>query len=205
MTGDRAGSLESELALLSEQAGSSPERRQQLIAFRFYLLEAMILSTAREWLNNAFGFSHYLTLLNYLYDWHRQTSSPIRVATFNYDTLIDAAALDVFTGLTLNALPITSRGATSLIQTARLDGMVAADPESPKREFALLRTAMELAVSEPLPGGEIIARYPPPPGEGANDIVLPALAVPMAGKTAFECPIEHLETLRIDLPNVRTP
>ncbi|MGO9906182.1 MAG: hypothetical protein ACLP4R_26435 [Solirubrobacteraceae bacterium] len=112
MTGDRAGSLESELALLSEQAGSSPERRQQLIAFRFYLLEAMILSTAREWLNNAFGFSHYLTLLNYLYDWHRQTSSPIRVATFNYDTLIDAAALDVFTGLTLNALPITSRGAT---------------------------------------------------------------------------------------------
>ncbi|MGO9906181.1 MAG: hypothetical protein ACLP4R_26440 [Solirubrobacteraceae bacterium] len=66
----------------------------------------------------------------------------------------------------------------------------------------MLRTAMELAVSEPLPGGEIIARYPPPPGEGANDIVLPALAVPMAGKTAFECPIEHLETLRIDLPKV---
>jgi hypothetical protein len=202
MTAGRAGSLETELASLSEQANSSPERRQQLIAFRFYLLE-VIRSTAERWLNNAFGFSHYLTFLNYLYDWHRRTGSTIRIATFNYDTLIDAAALDVFTGLTLNAL--SDYVERSDFQLFKLHGSTAWSRllhSRPNLNSPVLRSVMELAAAGPLPDGEIISRYPPQPGEGVNDIVMPALAVPMAGKTAFECPSEHLERLQTDLPKV---
>src|SRR5664279_5519810 len=77
--------LETTLATLATESGGSAERREQLVAFRFYL-QQVIESSVNEWmrLTATAGYTHYLRLFNALYDWHLETSTPIRMATFNY-------------------------------------------------------------------------------------------------------------------------
>jgi hypothetical protein len=94
MTSDPTASLETELAKLAQASENAPERRAQLVAFRFYLRRAIENATT-EWMAVTRGFTRYLTLLNYILDWHRTTGTAVRLATFNYDTLLETALEDV--------------------------------------------------------------------------------------------------------------
>lgn len=95
---DGATSLELELAELATESRSRPERRRQLAAFRFYVRN-VIEDVTIDLLRTTSGYTRYLRLMNFLYDWHRTSGEPIRIATFNYDTLLEDALETVFGGL----------------------------------------------------------------------------------------------------------
>jgi hypothetical protein len=84
-------SLEEALARLIEESKDSELRRRQLIAFRFYL-RRIICQAIGDWDEANHGYTRYLPLLSYLYSWGRKTSTPVLLATFNYDDLLEQAA-----------------------------------------------------------------------------------------------------------------
>jgi hypothetical protein len=204
MASDPTVSLETELAKLVDASADAPERRAQLIAFRFYL-QRVIEDATTQWMRATRGFTRYLTLLNHLYDWHRATNTPVRLATFNYDTMLETAAQDTLPGWNLNVLPAyIDRQDFRLF---KLHGSITWSRAIRGHATAGENTIDKLmqVAERGIPDGDIVHRSPP----GAVDvrdpieILLPALAVPMADKTGFECPDEHLAALEADLPKVK--
>ena len=198
MDPDGATSLETALAAIAEASGGSAERRQQLMAFRFYL-HRVINDTANRWLGTTTrGFTHYLTLMNEIYEWHLRTGLRVSLATFNYDILLDLAAEDVVTGWDFSRqLPrYVERDDFRLFKLhGSTDWARLVETEVPFGTQSL-RAAMTLAAEDRIPAGVIEAHFPSDQIDQQHRLFLPALAVPMAGKTAFECPPEHVAILR---------
>ena len=153
-----AFSLESELAKITEASLESAERRQQLAAFRFYL-HRVIRQSVGEWMEATSGFTRYLTLLNYIHDWHRQTGTPVRLATFNYDVLLDSAASALIANWRLTQLEdYVNRPDFRLF---KLHGSTTWSRVYPfDQSTNPLLAAMELAAADQLAGGDITANYP---------------------------------------------
>jgi hypothetical protein len=209
MLGNDPTSLETELARISAEAAESPEIRRQLMAFRFYL-HAVIEHTVTDWLTYTQGFTHYLDLLNYIFAWQRTTSAPVRLVTFNYDVLLDTAVTNV---LDHNFASISDYTARSDFQLLKLHGSTTwarIFPTDLPNGMSTLSAAMQMAADDLLTGGEILFRpitdevglRQRQPQDKPNEVAVPALAVPMEGKTEFECPAEHISALEGDLPRV---
>ena len=76
---------------------------KQLVAFRFYLCH-VIAEVTSDWLSQTNGRTYYLRLFNYLLEWQETSHEPIRLVTFNYDTLIEDALGSLFTNWHFNDL-----------------------------------------------------------------------------------------------------
>jgi hypothetical protein len=187
-TADTATSLETQLTRIAAAAGETPEGRQQLMAFRFYL-HSVIDKSVSDWLELTNGFTNYLTLLSYLQRWQHSTATPIRLVTFNYDVMLDRAAEEVFAGWRLSGSLegyaqradcrlFKLHGSTSWARSFRVPVPVHA-PMVPR--------ALELAAQ----------------GQPDRGLTIPAMAIPLVEKMAFECPDDHVQKLRDDLPAVK--
>jgi len=200
--GNGSTSLEAGLAAFAELAERSTDRMMQLTAFRFYLCE-VIQNATRAWLNATHGRTYYLALFNYLLEWQERSKEPIRIVTFNYDTLIEDALRSLFTDWRFdNVTSYVSRrnwtlmklhgsitwsrvgGSTAEPGGANVDRAIAAANQlaSPDLEFAVT-SALDMPSLD-------------------NRVYFPALAVPMANKTSFECPPLHIDALKSCFPEV---
>jgi hypothetical protein len=204
--GGSTTSLEDALASFATKAEGSFERRAQLIAFRFYL-RRLITNRTGVCQGATSGYTHYLKLFNRLHDWQRQSKEPIRIVTFNYDTLIEDALETVVTGWRFtNEGDYIKRPDWTLM---KLHGSVTwgrfatygrTDVTGQNSERAMqLADQLLFEDEQALPfrmwigmGEEFL------PGS----VYVPALAVPMANKTRFECPSLHVEALRSCIPQV---
>lgn len=203
MLTDPTDSLEAMLGELEQDAESSSQRRQQLVAFRFYLYD-VIRETVDHWLNDTSGFTRYLDLLNWLLDWQQRTGNTVLLTTFNYDVLLDNAATDVVTGWTLtDVASYVNRGDFKLMKLHGSTAWSRVVNGPVPINIDMSRAAMEKAAQEPLSIRDLIS-VPTSDVAGADGrLLLPALALPMAGKAQFECPPEHLIALTEALPTVR--
>jgi hypothetical protein len=68
-------------------------------------------NATRAWLSATHGCTYYLALLNYLLEWQERSKEPIRIVTFNYDTLIEDALRSIFTGWRFDSVASYVRGA----------------------------------------------------------------------------------------------
>ncbi|WP_249011259.1 hypothetical protein [Conexibacter sp. DBS9H8] len=204
-----AFSLETELAKLTEASIDSAERRQQLAAFQIYL-HRVVAKASNEWMNATAGLTRYLTLLNYIYDWHCQTGMAVRLATFNYDLLLDAAAAGLVADWRLYTFEdYISRSDFRLF---KLHGSTSwSRVHHFNRHTRSVSAAMELAAANQLgeglltadpPREDALSSHDPDAGHTTYSVALPAIAIPMEGKTTFECPEPHIAALRADLPEV---
>jgi hypothetical protein len=195
-------SLEAGLAAFSELAEQSTDRMMQLTAFRFYLCE-VIQNATRAWLGATHGRTYYLALFNYLLEWQERSKEPIRIVTFNYDTLIEDALGSLFTGWRFDSIAsyVSRRDWTLMklhgsITWSRVGGS-AAEPGGPNVDRAiaaanqLASPDLEFAVASALDMPSL-----------DNRVYFPALAVPMANKTSFECPPLHIDALKSCFPEV---
>lgn len=201
-SGSGATSLEAELARLSEDAAHRPDRRQQLVAFRFYLRRVITTSISR-WVQWTQGMTRYLTLVNELTDWQARTGERVLLATFNYDELLDMAVQNHIDDWRLNDIDrFVDREDFRLFKLHGPTGWSREVPGFFPRGTRSLEAAMDLAAADGLRGGVIVA-WPPMAEVGLQgEVSLPALAVPMAGKTEFECPPEHVDALEAGLEQV---
>jgi hypothetical protein len=171
----------------------------QLMAFRFYLCE-VIEDVTRAWLAMTHGRTYYLTLFNYLLEWQERSNEPIRIVTFNYDTLIEDALRSLFVDWQFNDVAsYVSRGDWTLMKlhgSITWSRAIVSDIADGRRNEERAMAAANLAGS---PDSEFMLVNALTP-EYFDQILFPALAVPMANKTHFECPQLHIEALESCIP-----
>ncbi len=193
-------SLEEALAGFAAKAENSFERRAQLVAFRFYLRH-LVTDRTGLCLSATSGYTHYLKLFNRLHDWQRQSGEPIRIVTFNYDTLIEDALETVVTGWRFDKKGDYIRRTDWTL--TKLHGSVtwgrAARYGGPDFSISNPDRAMALANQIPFEDEQALSFQM---WSGTNldaprtQVYIPALAVPMANKTQFECPTFQVEALQ---------
>lgn len=182
---------------------TSDRARRELLAVQFYLQQTLA-ECGSQWLDQHAGVTHYRSFLDLL---DREHGEPVLLVTFNYDLLLDDACVSVL-GWNLSSFDqyvaeedfklFKVHGSVDWghrVEFAR-DGidypdglemrLISAAPSLvPGRQFEFFRSRHDVYVDE------LHAR-------------VPALAVPVASKWAFECPDDHLNVLRAALPEVRS-
>jgi len=204
---DGTASLEKELAELAERSKDQPERREQLMIFRYYL-QRVIARSVGEWMTKHNNFTRYLDLVNELYDRQQAgQTGPIRFATFNYDLMLEEALHTMFPDWNVATLGSYLSGED--FRVFKLHGSinwVRVLPVQINHAEATTGVAARIARDGVDVGSGMLALgdYPEMVGAptGHYELQVPALAVPMANKTEFECPGEHVDSLSGDIDAV---
>ena len=210
--------LEQELEAMMAERVKLKHRHRQLAAVRYYL-QRVLWEQGDRWYSVAKGVTNYATLLGRLEDWRVLSGQDLLLVTFNYDTLLDRA----YGGL------YGDPGRPGAPDNGQLEGYIAhrvcplikihgsvnwghllsnrewAQPDGSvvtrdRREMGstLIEHASELSLS----GGMKVLPALDDPYAGVEKPTFPALAVPVVGKSEFECPKAHQELLRGYLPRV---
>lgn len=188
--------LEEELDRIEQESSGDPGILRQLIAFRFYLRQA-IWNCEVEW-NVAVGPpNNYAHLCQVLARWHRETDRPVTLLNFNYDMLADGA-IQARLGLPLDSFE--SYVSHETYKYVKPHGSLkwgrwyepGFDPSESDvvsriiESFDPTRLRSEFVPNVAGPGDVVRAD---------SRCVLPALAIPTTGKAGFECPTEHVTVL----------
>jgi hypothetical protein len=198
--------IEAELDTLRREAQEYRGSGVQLNAVLFYL-RAVIMKAEERWTAFTSGVSNYGELLTKLRQHNEATGEPVRVVTFNYDTLIDSAFSDALQIRTTSMAAYISRsdfrlykvhGSTSWVNPVNND--IAVGPEG--AAAVLIELGRDLQVDRTdfgfLGGDPTLALV-----SGGTRYVVPAMAVPLTGKGDFVMPPLHIRALGGDLPRVR--
>src|SRR5260370_2316580 len=194
---DPGATVERVLEKFQAEANEYPERHRQLAAIRYYL-HFVLWELEHRWDKVAQGVTNYRTLLDQIQRW-RKPEQQVCLATFNYDRMLEAALPTV--GIRIQDLNdyiasedykiIKLHGSTNW---AREVHNVPFDIDSRNTwqvAFELIDHAPDLVISQ---NYRMVTEYPIGKLDGLA--LFPALAIPLETKRSFECPEEHLATLR---------
>jgi hypothetical protein len=213
--GTTPDSLETILARYAARAENSAACRQALLMFRFYLCR-LITNSTDEWLRETSGLTIYLTLLNQLLEWQETSDERVQLVTFNYDTLLEDAAGRVIPDWQIAGF--TDYVARTDWGLLKLHGSInwsrvanppdqAAGESNANRALAAANLAhagnLPLRVQNATLAG---MQSPSNPGSlptGNDDVLFPAIAVPMADKATFECDDIQVEAFKSTVPEIR--
>jgi hypothetical protein len=194
--------VESVLMEIQEEAAQNPERSRQLMAVRYYI-QTVLATVERGWKSASHGVTNYKTLLDDISQW-RQVNETVCLITFNYDTILDDAVAGL--GQSIDSLDDYIFG-RSCFKLFKVHGSinwvrfletpwrlpqdlspwsVAQDNINRAPELRLTKTFAK--TSSQLTG--VIN----------NLSTIPAIAVPLERKSAFESPDSHLLELERVLP-----
>ncbi|MGA7760709.1 MAG: hypothetical protein WCA59_03105 [Candidatus Binataceae bacterium] len=193
---EQHASVERVLERLQEEAKDYPERDRQLAAIRWYLHYAL-WELERRWLGVSQGVTNYKTLLDQIQRW-RKPGQQVCLATFNYDTMLEAALPTV--GINIENLNSYIRSEYKII---KIHGSInwAREVHNPPFQidslnvwdvaYALISHAPDIDISK---NYRIVGEYPI--GKLDGTALFPALAIPVETKRSFECPEPHMDVLR---------
>lgn len=195
-------SVELQLQRLQSEATRYPERHRQLAAVRYYLQEILTVCPA-QWLGETQSVSNYSTLIDDIRHW-KEPEEKVCFVTFNYDKLLDEALNRA--GYRFTELSAYVARDLMLI---KLHGSVnwAREVATPCSGVGTLSgKAIADWVIENFPTLEISQNYTMsgscPPSNSRTTALVPALAIPVESKLAFECPAAHVVALKNFLPTV---
>jgi hypothetical protein len=193
------GQVEQELERL--KADGDPRRARQLSAIRYYL-QAAIDECGRKCLERSAGVTNYVTLLERIEEWRRRAGEKVCLVTFNYDQLLDRACeatigMDTTTMggyVTDDWMLIKLHGSVNWGRPvrSRID-IVGKSWRQIRQEFINVAGHLEVA-----PHWEVI-NGPPEHlilGRRPDQLLYPAIAIPVEAKPDFECPDEHVRALK---------
>jgi SIR2-like protein len=194
--------LEAELEEIQDASKGRVLTREQLFALRYYL-QRVISGTCQEWSNRIHGNTNYVRLVDDVDSiWtHGRKGDPVIFVTFNYDVLLDGALgqIDVKVGESLESYTenpqyrlIKPHGSVNWFHKVPVPNR-SAHPYYMQIVPGLAKEELKAA------DGFFIA----PEGSDIDDIDgIPALSIPVAKKTNFEMPREHLAVLKEAIPQV---
>lgn len=181
--------------LAGYQARASEERvARQLLSTRYYL-QQVLLSCGQSWYKQHQGVTNYGFLLELL---EREQPESVLLVTFNYDQLLEYALKDIL-GMDFDGMDRYVDGRYKLVKAhgsvnwgrvlgARTDGYV-------NPEVEILR-ASSVRVLEGVTDEYVIATGS---ADAEGNLAIPAIAVPLRAKDAFECPGFHQRVLEEQL------
>jgi hypothetical protein len=88
-------SLEDTLSAYQRRSQTSIRSKQALLGFRFFLCDLIQLYQHNARSSSPFS-NNYVRMLRKLQSWQEESSLPINLVTFNYDTLLDTACETIF-------------------------------------------------------------------------------------------------------------
>jgi hypothetical protein len=188
------------------QAEGTDRRKRQLAAIRWYL-QLMLSQCEHNWFQEvAKGTSNYLTLLDQI-EIHRR-EEPVSIVTFNYDTLLERALPSV--GVNLDQIgQFIGYGSYKVF---KVHGSInwAREIESPRLvmsfsdQYGAVNEIIERSPAITF-GQRFIKTNQVPICNNGETPLFPAIAIPVETKThnSFECPADHIEHLRVLLPDTR--
>jgi hypothetical protein len=190
--------LEAELERLQDLSKGRPRYRQQLTALRYYL-QRVISGTCQVWSDKIRGNTNYVRLIDDIDAfWTDVRKTPVVYVTFNYDVLLDGA---------LGQLGLSMTGIANYIAHPRVKlikphGSVnwfhrvdVPNKNSHPYHLQIIPAIDDLTID---PG----FFYAPEMSDIEDIPGVPALSIPVAKKTEFEMPPEHLEVLKDAIPKV---
>jgi len=201
--------LEDELAKIAASSEGNPETLRQLLALRFYVRQA-IADQTDHWLDVTGGFTNYGRLLRRVGDWRAATNEQVVLVTFNYDLMLDSAlAEQMALGLVFRQpADYVARddwklcklhGSTDWSRTVRI--------HDPRWDVDWATAVIAAADQLELGQGEV-SRTPIVPehrvahGASVIDVTIPALALPVSGKSTFETHPSHVQAFDAAVPQV---
>lgn len=199
----RSQGMEQELERIVSESDSHPLLARQLIGFRLYLND-LIQERTEAVMTRTAGGTIYVDLLQEL---QRNRTEPIALVTFNYDILLDEAVTRV-TGQSLQR--VEDYVANPDLGLFKVHGSTSwKRPVEGVSSEALERYGAPTCISESWKDVRILDLFLAPGDfEGGRYRIsekwqlLPAIAVPTVTKVEFECPDEHLSTLRETMAQV---
>jgi hypothetical protein len=195
-----AEGVESVLERFQSEVPTYPRRLNQLTAVRYYL-QTMLSNCQSNWENVTRGVTNYKALIDRI----DQRVKGVKVlVSFNYDTLLEEA-LESTVGLKFDGM---SRYLSSDYLVTKLHGSInwahrvlgpAVDMSGFEADIAsrVTEKAQQLDVS---PSFDLISRHQL--AKSANLPIIPALSIPVATKSVYECPPEQQQALTDALPDV---
>jgi hypothetical protein len=178
---------------------------RQLTAFRFFL-QSVFMSCSREYPSQVSGKTNYLSIIRRVNDWRAATNNErVRIVTFNYDTMLEAACHAVF-GTTFRVLNdyiandnfriYKPHGSVNWGRVVQYKLIENTDNWNAIADELSSIGDVNLNVSDDF----ILTNS----GKLRKDerVLLPAIAVPLQSKAYFECPREHILSLSDAIPDV---
>jgi hypothetical protein len=201
--------IEQMLQEYQSQAGDYPERHRQLAAVRYYL-HFIFRGLVDKWESTHKGITNYKTLLDDLERWRLKSGEKVCLVTFNYDTLLERAMPVV--GMTINSLSdYISNSDYKIIKvhgSADWGHEIEIDVGSldNANQWQIVNQYIDRATEIRFTGRYYLTdQFPIAWGTrelnlgsnlGSRFCLFPAIALPLVQKSTFECPNDHLETLR---------
>lgn len=195
--------IERVLQGLQDEAADYPERHKQLAAVRYYL-QFMLWECEYRWnRDTAQGVTNQKTLLDQIERW-RKPGEQVCLVTFNYDTMLETA----LESLDIKIADLPDYVASDTYKLIKLHGSVnwgrqvrVSEDLRSKNSWGTVDTLIDNADSLDITQDYRLTDQHPIARDGGA-VLFPALAIPVESKLDFECPDEHLETLKAMIPQV---
>jgi len=195
--------LERELEKLRAEAADYPQRHVQLHAIRYYLRRT-ISRCGEGVITESKGVTNYATLLDHVGYWRaKHPSEEVRFVTFNYDTLLEHACETALKLPFPSIISYVSRiyrvykphGSVNWVRHIENGDIV--DHGNPEHSIIGLGDRLKLR-------DDLYQVWHPEAAAVQEEgrYVYPAIALPVEAKSDFECPSDHLNYLKSDIPNV---
>ena len=191
--------VETVLERFQTEQAEYPRRRNQLIAIRYYL-RSMLTNCQNNWQNVTRGVTNYKALLDRID--HRTRGAKLLV-NFNYDTLLESALASTVSVKINNLMDYISSDYKLVKPHGSIDwthevfppmGSATLDsPHSVIERAAKIHINEEFAISPP--SATTVWQQGRP-------AMIPALTIPVANKSDYECPREQQLILNELLPSV---
>jgi hypothetical protein len=181
-----------------EESGD-PGITRQLLAVKYYL-QGVLYDCAREWPKDSNGLTNYVELVEHLRRWAYRRTERVAYVTFNYDGLIDSA-LGYLAGRGPDELVSGTDERLFKVHGSVYWGREVIGETSPSVAgihvpHQMIRRADDIEVSDTF-------RFMTPlENVWEGKPLVPAIAIPVDGKDAFEMPPSHKEAMLRWLPEV---
>lgn len=202
------GTVEATLARLQEEAVNDPRARTQLMAVRFYLQRVLHL-IPEAWDAHAVRQTSYVSMLDQLARWQRDTGEGLCLITFNYDVLLERACTIVFghSYATMDGYQDSElvhvykpHGSVDWAQPALWAGPSYSNAENARRaicdqpDLQLIKDDLRVRPVDAEPIGFRSENF-----DRIQLAWVPALAIPVERKPAMVMPLQHRRNLEQDL------
>lgn len=192
--------VERELARFQQQAETFPRRHQQIAAIRYYLHVAL-WECQRRWQDRHRGITSYGALLDEIERWRFRNREEVCFVTFNYDTILEETME--------RYLNFRRDNFNSYIQQKNYSVIKVHGSINWGREIDLPQTAghvnhdwiIDHAAELKITDRYRFATAHPMLYEG-DQVIFPALAIPVEKKDEFSCPASHVQVLESLLTKV---
>jgi len=213
--------LEATLDKMSQEAG---EETREFLAFRFYL-QSLLQECSTRGVAEVGGATNHSILVRTIELWRRRRNERVLYVTFNYDTILDQAlagqydwephldsrrldryiSSDEFRLFKLHGSCNWGQAVHDTRPELSLD-LDTWDAVECRREMLDMVTRAEMTLADDYrllpPVVDAIERCQFRTKDGKNHLLVPALAIPLATKAAFACPVSHQLELVRHLPLV---